>query len=128
MKYFLKKFWLKFKENFNLMKKDKIMTLVLKGGFFLILVSFFVLGVGWGRLPKEVPLFYSLPWGGQQLGSVAGLVFLLLASLGAVFLNWGLAVLVFKDEVFLARTLVCLGLVVVLLVNITIIKITLLMM
>lgn len=36
-------------------------------GYLGIFVAVVVLGIYWKRLPPEIPWFYSLPWGDQQL-------------------------------------------------------------
>jgi len=127
MKNFWKIFFLKFKENLVLIKADKMIGVVIKGCFWVFLVSLFVLVLKWRGLPSEVPLFYSLPWGGQQLASSMSLIFLILFCAIFVFLNFIMAVFVFRNEVFLARALVFLGLTVSLLVGITVIKIVFLL-
>ena len=53
--------------------------------FRLTLVSyaacFFLLVVKWGQLPPEVPLFYSLPWGEDQLTPPLTLILVISISL-----------------------------------------------
>ncbi len=127
MKKFLKTSLLKFREDFLLIKKDGIVSEVIKGSFLVLFASFFVLVFGLRSLPHEVPLFYSLPWGEQQLASSISLFFLILFSLAVVLLNWAGAVFVYKEQVFLARALIFLGLIISLLVSITIVKIVFLM-
>ncbi len=58
-----------------------------------------------GKLPVQVPLFYSRPWGEDQLAQKA---YLWLLPGGAFLLslsNFGFAVFLHKEDAFLARTL-----------------------
>lgn len=48
---------------------DKITGNCLNLTLIAIIASFFVLLFSWFNLPPEVPLFYSLPWGEEQLVS-----------------------------------------------------------
>lgn len=70
----------KTKPSFKLMKKqidsltvDPVAKLGLRIGFVALGLSFLVLAFMWRRLPPEVPLLYSRPYGESQLISVWGL-------------------------------------------------------
>lgn len=70
-----------------------------------ILAQTSLLLVSWGRLPPEVPLFYSRPWGEQIL---AAPVFLFLMPAIAIFCflaNWLLASFVWRGDFFLEKVL-----------------------
>lgn len=56
----------------TIIKSDKVVRWgLIVGG--LIVIGQLVLTIGWGwRLPPEIPVFYSLPLGEQQLGGPAG--------------------------------------------------------
>lgn len=58
-------------------------------------------------LPPEIPLFYGLPEGGEQLGGDYQLITPSVVSLGIIFLNIILGIIV-KDE-FLAKILILTG-------------------
>jgi len=60
---------------------------------FFILASLFLIAAFWAKLPPQVPLFYSHPWGESQLVSPIGLILLLLLSLLIFILNFVLKIL-----------------------------------
>jgi len=51
---------------------------------FLILFSFILIAIKWGDLPNRVPIFYSRPWGEDQLAKKGYL--LILPFLSSTFL------------------------------------------
>lgn len=53
---------------------------------FLIMACLLLL-LFWTKLPPQIPLFYSLPWGLEQLGSPIELLVFPLTTLTAVFLT-----------------------------------------
>lgn len=53
----------------------------------LIFSSFLLLLILWGRIPNQVPLFYSLPWGEEQLTPPLGLFLLPAGSVLVLTLN-----------------------------------------
>ena len=84
--------------------QDKITNWALNLALVAIISGLIFLGFSWSKLPPEVPLFYSLPWGKEQLASPVFLWFLPLSSLVLVFTNLGLASF-FSSDKLLARTL-----------------------
>lgn len=57
--------------------------------FFLAVCLLFLL-LFWQKLPPQIPLFYSLPWGIEQLGSPIGLLLFpisILAAIGLILLT-----------------------------------------
>ena len=66
-------------------------------GQFLVLFSF------WQYLPPEVPLFYSRPWGKEQLVSPLALFILPLLSLTIILINFLLNTMIAKEEVLIKR-------------------------
>jgi len=54
---------------------------------FLILFSLFLIATKWGDLPNRVPLFYSRPWGEDQLAKKGYLLILPFLSLVFFGLN-----------------------------------------
>ena len=83
---------------------DKIAGNCLNVTSIAIVASLFVLLFSWLRLPPEVPLFYSLPWGEEQLVSPFFLWFLPGSSLTLVFFNFAFASY-FSDDKLLTRVL-----------------------
>lgn len=67
---------------------------------FLAISAIFLL-VFWRQLPPQIPLFYSLPWGIEQLGSPLGLLLFPLSTLIAILL-------IFLTKKFLEKELVLL--------------------
>lgn len=93
-------------------------------------LSFLIAGLGagfiffkWNRLPPELPLYYSRPWGQAQIGSLNS--FLLLPLLGALisFVNFFLTKTFFRQNSFLTRALEINSLILNSLLLVTIIKI-----
>jgi hypothetical protein len=83
---------------------DKIAGNCLNVTSIAIVTSLFVLLFSWFRLPPEVPLFYSLPWGEEQLVSPFFLWFLPGSSSALIFFNFAFASY-FSDDKLLTRVL-----------------------
>lgn len=77
----------------------------------------------WRSLPPELPLFYSLPWGKEQLTTPVGLFLLPLLSLGVFFLNLILTAFLAKGEKLIQRMLSAAAAIISLLCLIALIKI-----
>lgn len=82
--------------------------------FIICLVSTLFLSalilVSWGKLPPELPLFYSRPWGEPMLTRPIFLWILPAISVGVVIVNFGAKSLL--SEKFLSRVLVAFALLV----------------
>jgi hypothetical protein len=85
-------------------------------GYLLILV-----GVFWSKLPPEIPLFYSLPWGEQWLVHKNGLLVLSGGMIGLFAADALLAYRLFRTEGLLSRYLVfgCLTVLILMAINLT---------
>lgn len=68
--------------------------------------------VSWGKLPPEVPLFYSRPWGEPILAKPLFLWILPTISLGVLLVNFALNNLVRDEQKFLSKVLVVFALLV----------------
>ncbi len=69
---------------------------IIMAGTFLIRI---------GRIPPQIPLFYSRPWGEFQLADW-WLIFLLIVLMDALyFINLGVSRRYFKDNEFIQHTL-----------------------
>jgi len=55
---------------------------------FFILASLFLIAAFWAKLPPQVPLFYSRPWGEEILAPPFFLFILPLASLVILIINF----------------------------------------
>lgn len=71
---------------------------------FFWLVSLMLLVFFWFRLPSQIPLFYSHPWGEEQLASPP-FVFLLPGGVLAIMTINFLATSLFPEEKLILRTL-----------------------
>ena len=74
--------------------------------FLLLITDAGVLIFHWSKLPPEVPLYYSLPWGEQRLVSAYGLLILPILGLGIYLFNCLLAVLLARENQLLTKILV----------------------
>lgn len=95
--------------------------------YFFLAVNVFVIimaVLAQKRLPPQIPLYYGLPRGEQQLSDKAGILIPNIISLSVLIINTTLSYLV-KDE-FLKKTLVVFGFVTVILATVTTLKIILL--
>ena len=91
----LGKFW---QENYNYRLLRFTLTLML---FQIITLIWF-----YPRLPPQVPLFFSRPWGSQLLASSSSLFFLPAYTLLTFLLNYSLALYYHQKKPFLAKLLV----------------------
>lgn len=71
---------------------------------FFLFINLALLGLFWFRLPPQVPLFYSHPWGEEQLANPYFL-FIFPASILLISVA-NLIVTSFSEEQFLKRTLI----------------------
>ena len=69
-----------------------------KANILLILLQVGVIALAWRALPPQVPLFYSRPWGEDQLVHPFGLLLLPAASLLVFLINLFLPSLILKQE------------------------------
>lgn len=78
--------------------KDKIIRACLQFGFILLTAQLVILALFWTKLPPQVPLFYSRPWGKEQLVSPIALLILPTISFLVILANIIVASLVPKEE------------------------------
>lgn len=74
-------------------------------------------------LPPQVPLFYSRPWGEEQLASKDHLFLIPITILGILIANLLLAGLLWKKSQFITKILIGLALICSFLIALTLIKI-----
>lgn len=100
-----------------------------KKTFFLSLAISFITGgfvlFFWQNLPPQVPLFYSKPWGEEQLGAPHLLALPLLLGILFLGINGFLSYIV-PENSFLKKILILGGMMSCLLASITLIRIVLL--
>lgn len=102
--------------------EDKLSKRYFKLSLFLISTSLLLIVFKFRKLPPEVPLFYSLPWGEKQLANKVLLFLLPFSSITVLLLNVFLAKKE-KAEPLVAKLLVSGALLFSILATITLIKI-----
>jgi hypothetical protein len=96
----------------NTIKNNWIIQVVHKGVVACLVISLFFIVWRWGRLPPTVPLWYSRPWGTDQLTSPIWLFSLPLGALCIYFINLAVSefvtaeYLIFTQMLFLSSLLV----------------------
>lgn len=83
----------------NLVRAATQINLVLLAVQVLIIISI------WRFLPPEIPLFYSRPWGEDQLVNYPGIVILPAICLIVLFANTVVAQLAAKEETLVKKML-----------------------
>lgn len=94
------------KSELSNLKRDKLAFSAYIFCLLSILSQASLLLVSWGKLPPEVPLFYSRPWGEQILAAPVFLFLIPAVALLALVVNSLLANLLTGDDIFLRRVLV----------------------
>jgi len=83
--------------------EDKIVSRLLRLNLFLMVVDLLTILWKRGLLPEKVPLFYSRPWGEEQLTPNKFLFLIPLLSFVAFILSWQISRLFLKKgDQFLA--------------------------
>jgi len=86
--------------------KDKTISLCLQLGFSLLVIQLIIVALFWRKLPPQVPLFYSRPWGGEQLVTPTRLLILPIISLLIIGVNFTAASLIPGEEKLASQLLV----------------------
>ena len=105
---------------------DPVTKIGLRIGFVAIGIGLIILALNWGKLPPEVPLLYSRPYGENQLISVWGLWLLPALSLVVELVSIKSAGKVIDDDRLLAQILILTGGLATTMALVTLIKIVLL--
>lgn len=92
-----------------------------------LLLSLTFLLITWNQLPRQVPLFYSLPWGEEQLADPLALIILLFAAGGVYCFNTALGIFVKQKWYFFMYILLFGGVIFTLFAIITVMRIVLLL-
>ena len=111
------------KEQLDSLSAKPLARLGMRISFLAIGLSLVGLGLSWRKLPPEVPMLYSLPYGESQLVKAWNLLILpgLALLINAVCLK--IASLVLDEEELLAEILVWIGCLIAIMETITLIKI-----
>lgn len=80
----------------------------------------------WQKLPSQIPLYYSLPWGEAQLASPIYLAGSLVGMFLLIIGNFALALIFFRNTSFYVRLMVVGSFIFSLLFSISLVQITLL--
>lgn len=112
----------KIREELAIISADRLSRFALWLSFFLLCIVFLVVFILWSKLPPQIPLFYSRPWGEEQLASNYWLLILPFSLLGLLIFNLTLSSL-FKKELLLSKILLWTPVILILLATITIFKI-----
>lgn len=102
---------------------DKILVTIVTFGLITVLLSVLSLIIKWQNLPPQVPLFYSKPWGSEQLAPKSFLWFLPILAVVIWLLDLALIRTFLKNNEFLSRILAVFGALTAILVSITLVKI-----
>lgn len=95
------------KEKISKLLKVEKFKMATRACLFFFTLSLLILILKWPNLPPELPLYYSLPWGEEQLVNPLGLLILPLSSFFIFILNFSLASLFLgKKEPWLTRILI----------------------
>jgi hypothetical protein len=104
--------------------RDKVIRFGLGSSLLFIAIQIVLGLVLVTKLPPEVPLFYSRPWGERQLASPFLLFLLPVVSILVLFVNSLLATTVFKKEPLVSRLMLIFSTVISFLCLVTFIKIS----
>src|SRR3989344_3477940 len=92
-----------FTQRYTRFVKDTPQRLLFRGILMIFILILGFLFFWWNQLPPQLPLFYSLPWGSDQLGTPLMLLEYILGS-GVLFLiNTIIAMYLVENEPFFSR-------------------------
>ncbi len=112
------------KKNLALLWQEKILKIAFISYLVFLILGFILFPLAWIKLPPDVPLFYSLPWGKEQLAKSTYLFILPFSSLIVGLINFSLAAFLTRKEEYLAvKILVWLATIFVVLALFTLVKI-----
>lgn len=111
------------KQKFKIFWQDKFILTAARLFGLLLAIFAAILIWKWNRLPPELPLFYSLPRGEEQLGSMFTLLLLPGLSLIIFLLHMLFGIYLIEKEQLAARILVSFSLLMTLVLLITFLKI-----
>jgi len=103
--------------------KEKLTKTITQINFFFLFAQILIIVFVWRFLPPEIPLFYSRPWGEDQLIKYPGIIILPAVCLIIFFTNVVVARLATKEETLVKRILALASLTFALLVFISLIQI-----
>lgn len=107
------------KEEFTYLMADKTLKSIIQ--LILLLMGLHIIGLAffWTKLPPQLPLFYSRPWGESQLVERNYFLILPISTFILSLINLRLASILFKRELLISQVLVWSSLLINLLAGIT---------
>jgi len=91
--------------------QEKINSKILRWNIIFIIVQIGFLFWKFNSLPPQVPLYYSLPWGGSQLAQASLLFIFPTISLILLLINHIFAISLIKTSLLLSRILLAISLI-----------------
>lgn len=86
--------------------REKLTKTFTQISLFLLAIQILIIVSVWRFLPPEIPLFYSRPWGKDQLVNYPGIVILPVICLIVLFANTVVAQIATKEETLIKKMLV----------------------
>jgi hypothetical protein len=111
------------KDNSQTLRSDPYFVWSTRITLITLAFCFFFLLISWTKLPSQVPLFYSLPWGEEQLAQPWSLVLLCSGALLMCLINILVAFFSIRRTPYFSRMLLVGSVVVAVLTLITIMQI-----
>ena len=116
------------KKELDALLENKTTRFSIRLSLSLLALIIILIAVFWGKLPPQLPLFYSKTWGKDQLASKWWFLTLPFICFLIVILDLRLASLFLKKEEWLAKILVWTAVILALLVSTTIIRVLLIIL
>jgi len=86
--------------------QEKLNGTVFRWNLFIAIMQFAFVWYKYNDLPPDIPLFYSRPWGAEQLASSSSAFLLPVITFIVIILNNFLAVFLLRSNSLLSRLLV----------------------
>jgi len=86
--------------------QEKLNGTVFRWNLFVAIMQFAFVWYKYNDLPPEIPLFYSRPWGAEQLAGSASAFLLPVITFVVIIINNFLAVFLLRSNSLLSRLLV----------------------
>ncbi len=122
LRFFKNSSFKKVQEEFNNLIFDLSSKKSIRLSLFLTALNLILVAIFFRKLPPEIPLFYSRPWGESQLVTKNQFLILPLGGLLILIINLRLASFLFSRELILAKIITWTTTVISLLISISLIK------
>lgn len=91
--------------NWRQLQENTLISITTKLTFLCIVIMLGIIGYAWRSLPPEVPIWFSRPWGAEQLGSSWFLLLFPVASLFWYAINVLFSLHVTKEHLVFSQAL-----------------------